>query len=158
MVQANSSVMAILIVVSYRQPASTRGLLSPHCLLTASSLPPHCLLTASSLPPPCLLTGWATHRVLIARCSSLATPPPSFYFFSLQTTLHSWLAIVIVLTTTYCYMNIALRMPAPAPPKPIHPAPAQENEGLLEDGAQTEVEDAPATTPPAASRVPVARG
>ena len=36
----------------------------------------------------------------------------SYTFFGLQTTLHSWLGIVIVLTTTYCYMNIALRMPA----------------------------------------------
>jgi len=32
----------------------------------------------------------------------------SFYFFQLQTTLHSWLGIAIVLTTTYCYMNIAI--------------------------------------------------
>ena len=29
-------------------------------------------------------------------------------FFALQTTLHSWLGIIIVLTTTYCYMNIAI--------------------------------------------------
>ena len=50
----------------------------------------------------------------------------SYEFFALQTTLHSWLGIVIVLTTTYCYMNIALRMPAPLPP------PTNEKEHLLE--------------------------
>ena len=36
----------------------------------------------------------------------------SYYFFALQTTLHSWLGIVITLATTYCYMNIALKLPA----------------------------------------------
>ena len=30
---------------------------------------------------------------------------------SLQTSVHSWLGIIIVLTTTYCYMNIALKLP-----------------------------------------------
>jgi UDP-sugar transporter A1/2/3 len=58
----------------------------------------------------------------------------SFYFFGLQTTLHSWLGIVIVLATTYCYMNIALRMPPPAPP--VHPE--QEKASLL---AQREAEE-----------------
>jgi UDP-sugar transporter A1/2/3 len=37
----------------------------------------------------------------------------SYYFFALQTNLHSWLGIVIVLTTTYCYMNIAVKLPRP---------------------------------------------
>jgi len=55
----------------------------------------------------------------------------SFYFFSLQTTLHSWLGIVIVLTTTYCYMNIALRMP---PPKSAAETRPQEKAHLLEEG------------------------
>ena len=32
----------------------------------------------------------------------------SSYFFNLQTTLHSWLSIVIVITATYCYMIIAI--------------------------------------------------
>ena len=34
----------------------------------------------------------------------------SYVYFGLETTLHSWLGIVIILTTTYCYMNIALRL------------------------------------------------
>ena len=72
----------------------------------------------------------------------------SAYFFGLQTTLHSWLGIVIVLTTTYCYMNIALRMPAPTKPKAVTPAveqPANEGSHLLEDGSGslTENEDEP---------------
>ena len=39
----------------------------------------------------------------------------SYLYFALQTTIHSWLGIIIVLTTTYCYMNIALRLPVPKP-------------------------------------------
>ena len=56
----------------------------------------------------------------------------SAYFFALETTIHSWLGIVIVLTTTYCYMNIALRATPPPASKP--PPTLPEKEGLLEDG------------------------
>ena len=68
----------------------------------------------------------------------------SFYFFKLQTSVHSWLGIVIVLTTTYCYMNIALKLPtggAAAPPGAaakvaVVEGRAAESEGakLLEEG------------------------
>ena len=62
----------------------------------------------------------------------------SYYFFALQTTLHSWLGIVITLATTYCYMNIALRMPPPIPPER---QPAQEKAHLLEEaGGGTDAE------------------
>ena len=70
----------------------------------------------------------------------------SAYFFALETTIHSWLGIVIVLTTTYCYMNIALRMPPPKPPAP----PVLEKAHLLEDGdagAQSEGDTAPEGRP-----------
>jgi len=60
----------------------------------------------------------------------------SFLYFGLETTLHSWLGIIIVLTTTYCYMNIALRMPAAPPSEP----PAQEKAHLLEEGEKTDGE------------------
>jgi len=59
----------------------------------------------------------------------------SYYFFALQTTVHSWLGIVIVLTTTYCYMNIAIGLQqteAAAAPKS-----APEKAHLLEDGTDT---------------------
>ncbi|KAL1526182.1 hypothetical protein AB1Y20_014910 [Prymnesium parvum] len=56
----------------------------------------------------------------------------SAYFFSLQTTLHSWLGIVIVLTTTYCYMNIAIGLQAEAAGKA--PKTLPEKAHLLEDG------------------------
>jgi UDP-sugar transporter A1/2/3 len=62
----------------------------------------------------------------------------SYYFFALQTTVHSWLGIIIVLTTTYCYMNIALRLPAPV--RPTDPSP-QEKASLLEEGEKSESED-----------------
>ena len=75
----------------------------------------------------------------------------SFYFFSLQTTVHSWLGIIIVLTTTYCYMNIALRMPPPAEEGASKPS-AVEKTHLLEDGAQTENEG------DSAEEAPIARG
>lgn len=52
----------------------------------------------------------------------------SAYLFQLQTTLHSWLGIVIVLATTYCYMNIAIKMPPPAAANP------SEQARLLEGG------------------------
>jgi len=70
----------------------------------------------------------------------------SFLYFHLQTTLHSWLGIVIVLTTTYCYMNIALRLPSPS----SDPSPPQEKTLLLGKGSEgTDTEEggsfAPAT-------------
>jgi len=60
----------------------------------------------------------------------------SYIYFALETTLHSWLGIIIVLTTTYCYMNIALRLPVPSAEKP----PPQEKTHLLEDGEKTDGE------------------
>ena len=61
----------------------------------------------------------------------------SFFYFNLQTTIHSWLGIIIVLTTTYCYMNIALRMPLD--PKPA--VEVQEKTHLLEEaGGGTDAE------------------
>jgi len=54
----------------------------------------------------------------------------SYVYFGLETTLHSWLGIVIVLTTTYCYMNIALRMPTQKAGEPA----VQEKAHLLEEG------------------------
>ena len=61
----------------------------------------------------------------------------SFEFFNLQTTIHSWLGIVIVLTTTYCYMNIALRMPVTSAPVEAQ----QEKTRLLEEaGGGTDAE------------------
>jgi len=56
----------------------------------------------------------------------------SYYFFALQTTVHSWLGIVIVLTTTYCYMNIAIGLQSEAAAKA--PKIAAEKAHLLEDG------------------------
>ena len=60
----------------------------------------------------------------------------SYVFFGLETTLHSWLGIVIVLTTTYCYMNIALRMPVEKPQ--VQPA---ENAHLLESESEPDKAD-----------------
>ena len=59
----------------------------------------------------------------------------SYVYFALETTLHSWLGIVIVLTTTYCYMNIALRMPVQPSESPL-----QEKTHLLEEGEKTDGE------------------
>uniref|UniRef100_A0A7S2DQJ9 Sugar phosphate transporter domain-containing protein n=1 Tax=Haptolina brevifila TaxID=156173 RepID=A0A7S2DQJ9_9EUKA len=56
----------------------------------------------------------------------------SYVYFALETTLHSWLGIVIVLTTTYCYMNIALRLPV------AMSSPSQEKTHLLEEGEKTD--------------------
>ena len=70
----------------------------------------------------------------------------SFYFFNLQTTVHSWLGIIIVLTTTYCYMNIALQLPTQVESKPA------EKTHLLEEGAHTEGEGDDPPTPAAGSR------
>ncbi|KAL3933138.1 MAG: hypothetical protein SGPRY_000418, partial [Prymnesium sp.] len=58
----------------------------------------------------------------------------SAYFFSLQTTLHSWLGIIIVMTTTYCYMNIAIDMQSQLAAKD---RPQPENAYLLSDAAET---------------------
>lgn len=58
----------------------------------------------------------------------------SAYFFSLQTTLHSWLGIIIVMTTTYCYMNIAIDMQSQLASKD---RPQPENAYLLSDAAET---------------------
>jgi solute carrier family 35 (UDP-sugar transporter), member A1/2/3 len=55
----------------------------------------------------------------------------SAYFFQLQTTLHSWLGIIIVLATTYCYMNIAVRLVDSSPPPTKGLA---EKAHLLEEG------------------------
>ena len=62
----------------------------------------------------------------------------SYYFFALQTNLHSWLGVVIVLTTTYCYMNIARSCRAGASVSeastPVGVArPSAEEEGACED-------------------------
>ena len=63
----------------------------------------------------------------------------SYYFFALQTNLHSWLGVVIVLTTTYCYMNIAVKLPRPGASvseasTPVGVArPGAEEEGACED-------------------------
>ena len=70
----------------------------------------------------------------------------SFYFFNLQTTVHSWLGIIIVLTTTYCYMNIALQLPTQVESKPA------EKTHLLEEGTHTEGEGDDPPTPAAGSR------
>ena len=59
----------------------------------------------------------------------------SFYFFELQTTVHSWLGIIIVLTTTYCYMNIAMRLQSESAAPLAKRMP--ENAHLLEDGETT---------------------
>jgi len=56
----------------------------------------------------------------------------SFIYFHLQTTLHSWLGIVIVLATTYCYMNIALRLPSLSSDS----SPLQEKTRLLGKGSE----------------------
>ncbi len=73
----------------------------------------------------------------------------SAYFFHLQTTVHSWLGIVIVLATTYCYMNIALRLPVPKPPEAHAPEQAEARAHLLEEaGGGTDAEgDGPSTSP-----------
>lgn len=71
----------------------------------------------------------------------------SYEYFSLQTTLHSWLGIVIVLTTTYCYMNIALRMPAP--PAAVTPsAVGNEKARLMSDEEQGGSSETEAPTAP----------
>lgn len=57
----------------------------------------------------------------------------SFLYFGLETTLHSWLGIVIVLTTTYCYMNVALRIPVVEKSKEVA---AVEKAHLLEEGGR----------------------
>ena len=59
----------------------------------------------------------------------------SAYFFALQTTLHSWLGIIIVLTTTYCYMNIAIGLQAEEAAKA--PKTLPEKAHLLEEGTET---------------------
>jgi len=67
----------------------------------------------------------------------------SAYFFALQTTLHSWLGIVIVLATTYCYMNIAVRLQAEVtlqatktPPEKTHLLEEGNGETLSDKGDQ----------------------
>lgn len=110
---ANASVMAILIVIStysFQVRVET-------ALLRGGSLP--CRLAAA--PPP--LRCQTSARGLATASLPLACR------LQLQTTLHSWLGIIIVLTTTYCYMNIALRLPPPTP------TPTElENACLLEGG------------------------
>jgi len=59
----------------------------------------------------------------------------SAYFFALQTTLHSWLGIVIVLATTYCYMNIAVRLQADSAAPATKTVP--EKAHLLEEGNES---------------------
>ena len=69
----------------------------------------------------------------------------SYYFFALQTNLHSWLGVVIVLTTTYCYMNIAVKLPRPGASvseasTPVGVArPGAEEEGACEDTCRAEL-------------------
>lgn len=66
----------------------------------------------------------------------------SYLYFGLETTLHSWLGIIIVLTITYCYMNLALRkdLCQLLDWKPPSEPPAQEKAHLLEEGEKTDGE------------------
>jgi len=66
----------------------------------------------------------------------------SYLYFGLETTLHSWLGIIIVLTITYCYMNLALRkdLSQLLDWKPPSEPPAQEKAHLLEEGEKTDGE------------------